>query len=214
MNSKKQIKYHCELHFGVSKLNNSSLVNHFFPEDLPEDWRFSYYASEFDLLLIHLSDLNLSSSVIKKGNNVLADKIAEQLTELTDDIEKSVFCIFDYSGLSAVIQQQLFESRFAAEDNCYFINWDKLSEGQLTSHSMQLEWGNVLVKGGIEETSNSDLFCHIKSEIKIEPAALRILIEHIRDHALAKEAQTMSIVFSSKHALENCRNAILLESLM
>ncbi|MCU7938785.1 MAG: hypothetical protein KZQ64_12170 [gamma proteobacterium symbiont of Bathyaustriella thionipta] len=214
MNSKKQTKFNGELHFGISNLNNSSLINHFFPEDLPEDWRYSYYSNEFDLLLIHLSDLNLPYSLTQSGNNYSVDKIIEQLTALVDDTEGSAYCVFDCSGLSLSLQQQLYESQVIAEANCYFINLDKLSETTVISHSTQLEWGCVFAGNDLEETFNSDLFCHVKSETKIAPAELRRVIENIRDYALAKNGRTMNIVFSSNYALENCRNAILLESMM
>jgi len=97
LNSKKRTKLNCEYHFGISKLNNASLLKHFFPEDLPEDWRFSYYSNEFDLLLIHLSDLNLSALLIQQENKLTGDIIIEQLSELIDDIDNSVFSIFDCS---------------------------------------------------------------------------------------------------------------------
>ncbi|RKZ94910.1 MAG: hypothetical protein DRQ43_06120, partial [Gammaproteobacteria bacterium] len=214
LNSKKRTKLNCEYHFGISKLNNASLLKHFFPEDLPEDWRFSYYSNEFDLLLIHLSDLNLSALLIQQENKLTGDIIIEQLSELIDDIDNSVFSIFDCSTLSQVIQQQIFESRIATENNCHFINADEWSENQIISHSIQIEWCNVLVKRDIEQMPGRNLFCAVKSEKKIEPAELKTLIEHIRDYALKKEGRMVSIVFSSNYALENCRNAILLESMM
>lgn len=214
LNSKKLTKLNCEYHFGISNLNNTSLLKHFFPEDLPEDWRFSYYSNEFDLLLIHLSDLNLSSSLIQQENKLTGDKMIEQLSELIDDIDNSVLCVFDCSTLSQAIQQQLFESRIATADNCYFINSDIRGENQRIDHSIQIEWDSVLANGGIAETYGRNLFCSVKSEKKIEPAELRTLMEHIRDYALAKEGRTVSIVFSSNYALENCRNAILLDSMM
>ncbi|MCU7800688.1 MAG: hypothetical protein KZQ70_11205 [gamma proteobacterium symbiont of Lucinoma myriamae] len=211
---KTQIKLNCEFHFGVSSLNNSSLINHFFPEDLPEDWRFSYYSNEFNLLAIHLSDLNLSSLSAQNGVRVSGDEIIEQLTDIFDDIEKTVFCLFDCSKLSESIKEQLFDSQIATKDNCYFINLDKPGENFLIGHSTHIEWLNACVEGNIEETVNSDLFCKVKSDKRIEPVELKLLIEHIQDYALRKDARTVSVVFSSDYALENCRNAILLESMM
>lgn len=208
---KNQIKLNCELHFGVSNLNNSSLIKHFFPEDLPEDWRFSYYSNEFNLLVIHLSDLNQTS---QKEDKILAEQIIEQLTDILDDIEKTVFCVFDCSKLSESIRKQLFESQIAAEDNCYFIDLDKPGEHLLIGHSTHIEWGNACVAESIGETAGSDQFCNVKSDKKIEPVELKILIEHIQHYALSKDARTVSIIFSSDYALENCRNAVLLESMM
>ncbi|MCN4144778.1 MAG: hypothetical protein LC437_06925 [Thiohalomonas sp.] len=208
---KTQIKLNCELHFGVSSLNNSSLNNHFFPEDLPEDWRISYYSNEFNLLVIHLSDLNLIS---QKEDKVPGEQIIEQLTDILDDIEKTVFCVFNCSKLSESICRQLFESPIAAEDNSYLIDLDKPGENLLIGHSTHIEWGNACVAGSIGETASRDLFCNVKSDKKIEPVELKILIEHTQHYALSKDARTVSIIFSSDYALENYRNTVLLESMM
>jgi len=41
-----------EILFGVSDIGQESWVNDFFPQDMPVEWRFDYYANEFDTLLI------------------------------------------------------------------------------------------------------------------------------------------------------------------
>ncbi len=45
--------------FGISGLAHPSLMNNFYPEDLPEDWRLDYYSNEFDALLCSDSDIEL-----------------------------------------------------------------------------------------------------------------------------------------------------------
>ncbi len=45
--------------FGLSGLVHPSLMNNFYPEDLPEDWRLDYYSNEFDALLCSESDIEL-----------------------------------------------------------------------------------------------------------------------------------------------------------
>lgn len=45
--------------FGLSGLVHSSLMNNFYTEDLPEDWRLDYYSNEFDALHCSESDIEL-----------------------------------------------------------------------------------------------------------------------------------------------------------
>ena len=45
--------------FGISGLAHPSLMNNFYPEGLPEDWRLDYYSNEFDALLCSEPDIEL-----------------------------------------------------------------------------------------------------------------------------------------------------------
>lgn len=213
MNHEKQHKFNGTLRFGISDLSNVALLENFYPEDLPADWRISYYANEFELLVVHLSDLTACSLLKEQSNNELYECIIEQLIELKDDIETAVFCIFDCSGLPQTIQQQLVASPVMIAENIFFIDTHEQEDASVSRHSTQLECVSV-VNGQNNSTVSRDLFCHIKSELEIDPLDLRKLLEHIRDYACVNTVRSMNIAFSSHYALKNCRNAILLDSMM
>lgn len=213
MNIKKTEKHNCEYRFGISTINNTALIKSFYPEDLPEEWRSGYYSNEFELLLIHLSELNLSS--VSEQENDLCAEIIQQLTVLTEDVEDSAFCVFDCSTLSQSVQQLLLQSRIFTAGKCHFASLDKVNDKQQIHQSIQLEWSSLVTDSARrEENSEPDLFCSVKSEVKITPSELKYLIECIQDYAVLKKAASISVVFSSDYALENCRNAMILESMM
>ncbi len=62
-------------YFGLSGLNETSLIKKIYPEDLPSDWRISYYSNEFELLIIQYSDLLFSA----QSDALSAEEILEQL---------------------------------------------------------------------------------------------------------------------------------------
>ncbi len=76
--------------FGLSGLAHPSLINNFYPEDLPEDWRLDYYSNEFDALLCSESD-------------------SEQLNELQEVIEEKKFtCLLEKkAGLNLELPEQV-----------------------------------------------------------------------------------------------------------
>ena len=201
----------CEYYFGLLDLKGASLKKYFYPEDLPSDWCISYYCNEFELLIIHCSDLLLST----QADAVSAEDIIDQLSEITDDIDESTVLLFDCADLSDAVQQQLYCYQTAIEGLSGFINTAQVDNSTIISQDIQLEWGRVVndvVKNGRE--NNSALFCHVKSTKTIKPVELKQLLETMDDYAQGKEAAIINVIFSSEHALENCRNALLLESMM
>jgi len=201
----------CEYYFGLSDLSSglstASLINHFYPEDLPSDWRISYYCNEFELLIIHCSDLFLST----QSDAVSAEDIIEQLREIIDDIDESTVLLFDCADVSNAVQQQLYYYQTTIEGLSGFINTAQVDNNTIISRDLQLEWGNVVK---IDRKNNGALFCHVKSTNTIKPSDLRQLLETMDNYGQEKEAVIINVIFSSDHALENCRNAVLLESMM
>ncbi len=205
-----------QLHFGLSGLSSLPMREGFFPEDLPEDWRLSYYSNEFQLLLISLSDINAypSSSI---------EEIIEQLEQFTDELEEDFLLLLDVSPLLETSQDALKQMQKKEKMNTYFINVNKMSTIERIPCS---EYGQYVFLDDFEVTVNESvekqemgLLCLVKhqqeGEQKIEAKALKTLIEQVQAYAFSKNYGFVNVIFSSsQYALENCRNAILLESMM
>lgn len=225
MTSKNRQAPSCKLRFGVTHLNNTSLIEKFFPEDLPEDWRLAYYSNEFQLLLSSLSELPFSTPL--ETMTTTPDEIIEELTQFSDDLGDDFFLLTDISMLAENTQQILFDIQKKGFNLCHFINLDKMNEvakkmdcgtkfGCLLSEIISIEnketekWGESLLC--IVNTQQENMQ---ENEQKIAAIELRKLIEKISLYAISKGYESVNILFSSAHnALENCRNAILLESMM
>ncbi len=225
LTSKNRQASSCKLRFGVTHLNNTSLIEKFFPEDLPEDWRLAYYSNEFQLLLSSLSELPFSTPL--ETMTTTPDEIIEELTQFSDDLGDDFFLLTDISMLAENTQQILFDIQKKGFNLCHFINLDKMNEaakkmdcgtkfGCLLSEIISIEnketekWGESLLC--IVNTQQENMQ---ENEQKIAAIELRKLIEKISLYAISKGYESVNILFSSAHnALENCRNAILLESMM
>ena len=199
----------CEMRFGISGLNNPSLVENFYPEDLPEDWRFSYYSNEFHLLLISLPDLNIPFSSPQEMEAVAPDEIVEALAQFCDELEQEFVLLFDTTKLSDNSRYVLSDVLKKAADNCLFINLNNMDEEARSACLTKTECDFSLVKG------KDSLQCIVTDEQQIAAVELRQLVEQLRTYAILKQYKSVHMLFSSAHnALENCRNAILLESMM
>ena len=224
----------CEIYFGVSGLQNPSLTEKFYPPDLPRDWRLDYYSNEFRLVLIKLADLNLplstaegslfkaaEGSLFKAAEGSLPNDCAPALLDsimklLEDSAGEDFIGLFDLSELPEDIEQSLLELKSernkAHEENLYFINLKKMTTEKITFPPVTLQWLN---KNDRLENIGSSVICYVTDKQSIEPVELKSLIECIRSHALTEGVETVNVIFSSpQNALDNCRNAILLESMM
>lgn len=209
---------HCDIYFGVSGLQNPSLTEKFYPPDLPRDWRLDYYSNEFRLVVIKLSDLDLHLST---AEGCLPDDcvpaLLDSIMELLADMAGEEFIgLFDLSELPEDIEQSLLELSLqhnkTQEKNLYFINLKKMTAEKITFPSVTLQWLN---KNDRPENISGSVICYVTDKQSIEPVELKNLIECIRGHALTEGVDTVNVIFSSpQNALDNCRNAILLESMM
>ena len=195
----------CEYYFGLSGLGSGLgkelFIKQFYPDDLPSDWRISYYCNEFELLIIHSSDLLLPI----QSDAISAEDIIEQLSDIIDDIDDATVLLFDCADLSAAIEQQLYRHQTVLKKLSGFINTARV-DNTIINQDAPLQWGSVV--------NNSALFCHVKSMNIIKPVELRQLLETMDNYALREKAATINVIFSNQYALENCRNAVLLESMM
>ncbi len=73
----------------------------------------------------------------------------------------------------------------------------------------------MLIRDRFLASADGKLVCYVTDNQAIEPVVLKKLIERIRKHASSEGVESVAVIFSSvENALENCRNAILLESMM
>lgn len=220
MNLQKLPQSSCEIRFGVSGLNNPSLLEQLYPEDLPEDWRLSYYSNEFHLLLISLLDLSIPSSSQQEMKAIVPDEIIQALVQFSDELEQDFVLIFDLTKFSDKIQNVLLDVQKKEAAKCYFINLNKVNEEAQIACSTRPASFFSLLKGNSSHSNNPEqgsgsLLCVVADEQEIAAVELRQLIEQVRAYTLAKQYKAVNIVFSSaQNALKNCRNAILLESMM
>ncbi len=232
---------YCEMSFGIAGLHNSSLIEQYFPEDLPEDWRVSYYSNDFHLLLISPLDLSRSLPSDKNLKAMSPDNILEAVARFNVDIEDDFSLLFDMSMLADNTQQVLCEIQMKENIGCYFINLkETLSEidclcpaeleclfmhlGNSFEHSLNKSPNNSpnynAIKNNDTEEQSIELLCIVKSDGEVKPLELKKLIEQIRAYAMTRQHKSVSLIFSSAHgasrcsALDNCRKAILLESMM
>ena len=85
----------------------------------------------------------------------------------------------------------------------------------IAQYPLTLQWGQTLNSDSSLATADGNLICYVTDNQGIEPVELKRLIERIRKHATAEGIEKVDVIFSSvENALENCRNAILLESMM
>ncbi len=179
----------CEIEFGISGFDNPSLLREFFPEDLPEDWRLDFYHNEFNALLAYVTDDNFQYFV----------------DMLDENIDDNFRLLFDVSRLSAT-----HKARIVAQSSMKYI----IPETQLKKiiHDTDRLFYMGLVSG---ETCSKHGAYIVTNQNKLASIALRKIIEQANLYAQKYKLDKISIFFSSdKSALSDCRNAILLASLM
>jgi len=207
------------MNFGLSGLNNNSLLKQFYPDDLPEDWRFSYYSNEFQVLLIDESDLGVGEALHEKTESITSSQIIEKLDELEDEIENDICLFFDVSKYSEQIRGELYQFWDKCERNINLVDLSTAKTVVQVDRPKGVEclFLEFTTRNKVPGEENC-LLCIVNSGSTkaaggIAAVDLRKLIEQIALYASAKHP--VYVVFSSSSdALENCRNAILLENMM
>lgn len=253
MNKKKGQLLDYTINFGIAGLQNASLLQHFYPIDLPSDWRLSFYSNEFRALLVSLADLDIKSALTPDT----IDHFIELFTDMIEDA-RDTDCVlfFDLSELQGtestadmleiILNSKLMDSRYFNLVNLQtpFLGEElekklekKLKE-QVFSAAPVVAVNETEIPFKIsqrrihpsQDAEKYDWFCLINDENKIKAPELKTLIETIQRSALQEISQpnfmadkdaadenniNIVLIFSSaQYALENCRNAILLESMM
>ncbi len=182
---------------GMSALYNASLKADFYPDDLPADWRLSYYANEFQTLLLTPSDM--------PGT----DDLSASLSELSDELDEDFILLFDISSCSQSMRAALLTWQKQSDFPAALLLVDMKN---LLQHNTQPCFPGVrCLLAPIAVNSESDtaaelLVCLVNDSKKLSPRELRELIEMLRI-----AGKTVIVLFS---ILENARNAIMLETMM
>lgn len=230
MNPEQIQRLNCDLDFGLSGLQNTCLLDNFYPPDLPSDWRLDFYANEFNLLLISLSDVDIKLPLSSDSISRLIDYFSAMADDACD---AACVLFFDLSGLNGTElpadSAEIILNSKLMDNSCFklvdlqtsFLG--KESEAQLPFTLCQpIDFSRASAAG--------DWFCVVHDEDKIKPPALKTLLENIHNSVMQQDpesnfnseknvipADTISIVViftSGQYALENCRNAMLLKSMM
>lgn len=201
--------------FGISSLHNASLLADFYPEDLPQDWRLSYYSNEFNLLLLNLSDLHSCVSDLQTNEMPEADVLIASLTQLSDELDEDFSLLFDLSSCHRSTHQALLQwqqqNDFPSVLSLLDLNAPHKQKFEFCSH--RCEYMLIPLPVGVPTDSDSALLlCLVHEQEKLSAVELKKLIEALRETGSGK---TLLVLFSAtQFALENTRNAIILESMM
>lgn len=206
---------YCQINFGIDCLHNPSLIEQYFPEDLPEDWRVAYYSNDFHLLLTSPQDLTHSLSLDQAVETMALDDILEGVAQFREDIGDGFSLWFDVSKLTNDTQYALCNIQKKTSCSCHFVNLECSLSQMDEVCPAELECLFVTSGGNDLGLQDKELLCVVKNEKKIKPVELKKLIEQVRSYATSSQYKSVSLIFSSAHdALDNCRNALLLESMM
>lgn len=211
----------CEIRFGICGLQNPSLIKKFYPEDLPEDWRLTYYSNEFNLILLQLSDLGCHLSAVEDALLIpecSVESLSATISELQEEIAGEKFSIvLDLSEFPEDSAQAILKHKSACAENAvdklYFVNLKETTVENPPKYSTSLNWVRALDSG--IDVNCDFLTCYVSDKQTIEPIELKKLIAGIQEQALFKGVERVNVIFSSEQdAFGNCRTAILLESMM
>lgn len=260
MSKKKEQQLDYNINFGIESLQNASLLQHFYPIDLPSDWRLGFYSNEFRALLVSLADLDIKSDLTIDT----IGRFIELFTDMIDDA-RDTDCVlfFDLSELNgtestADMVEIILNSKLT--DSRYFklINLQTPCLGAGLSEELSEELGEgleeelkkqILSSAPVDNVNKTDIpfkispyihslqnsaacdwFFLVHDKNKIKPPELKALIETVQSSVIQNSSQpdfmldkdtadenSINIVLiftSAQYALENCRNAALLESMM
>ena len=199
---------HCAVNYGIYRLDNPCLSD-FYPDDLPVDWRLEYYNNEFNLILLTLPELEAELQL--KGH--CAKDLCTGISDILEELHEKFILLIEltsgfYHSMSKADSEQL-EKLCNSWANLHFVldqdtaGWNK--EAVNSGYSLS-QWKNI-----INEDNNCCLV--IEEKGKLTPPELKQLLDTC--FQLSNSKNELWILFSSaEYGLENCRNAILMDSLM
>lgn len=185
-----------QFNFGLRDFNSSFLQTHFYPEDLPEDWRLNFYANEFETIMMPLETLQ-------------SEYLLSLIDEL-EDLEESFYMLLDCSKLTTQ-EQQFAQSQlqvFLAE---LTIQWDVLISKGILHQEYQLT--NIEVRQSHRQESL--LICLCDDKEKLSAKALKNRLLELHQYANKHQHTRVCVYFSdNEYALTHCRDAVLLNDMM
>lgn len=212
-----------DLNYGIYRLDSPCLQSHLYPDDLPGDWRLEYYNNEFSVILTTLEELAVEMGLNR--NSVIA--MCANITHIVDELHEYFMLLIELTpdeldsfSNDELEQLQNFSSTRA---NFYFIRSTE-SASQINIDVTDFALFQLVIlftkeaptRESIDRDSLVEERTHcllIKEKCLLKPPVLRQLLECCLQ--LADKQDECWVLFSSEqHALENCRNAILMDSLM
>jgi hypothetical protein len=191
------------IHFGLSGLQNIALRTGFYPQDIPEDWLLDYYSNEFPLILIQANDLAFCNDELQNGGSFM-----DALQTLAEDVADSALkVLFNTDGMDA-----------NGQDNDTLKKLQQISTGNLSFLSLNRETVVSIDKFDVSASGgplNGDYYLCLEINERLEARVIRQLIESLRKQAEHSQWETLYVLFmDDTNALENCRNATMLEYMM
>jgi hypothetical protein len=206
--------------FGFSSLQNPSLLNDFYPPDLPQDWQLAYYCNEFHSLFVKLSTLIPSALEHRESKKTINSIIEAMLTYEEEVSEEDFILVFDLSDLPEAVEKKILSCSFDVDSRKerLFFRHDKIKLQTIDGCSTLFGWGSLFNAigpfGEKTEIIENGWLCYLFDEHLMAPIELKKIIEFVNKQFL-NDLDQVVVIFSSKNkALNNCQNAILLESMM
>jgi len=148
------------IHVGACNWQHNAWSGSFYPEDLPEEWRLTYYANEFHTVLVPVS----------VAKNLNKEKIQEFCDDVGDEF-KFFYAVDDKLGSTA------FSNVALTEIDCSFVavNFTQ-SKTKMIFNDVVIEQAQVI---RAFEMSEEISVLRVTSEDVINPKAGRQLIEKV-----------------------------------
>lgn len=118
----------------------------FFPDDLPEDWRFDYYANEFDSILFSESDQQIL------GKELLEEMVNEADADFLFALEGEV-PPFDLPGIKCCILSVIFPT----EKNIERVSGFNIERAEIINQQNLDKTVCVLRINSIQQIKNEDI---------------------------------------------------------
>lgn len=232
MNPEQIQRLNCDIDFGLSGLLNTSLLDNFYPPDLPSDWRLNFYGNEFNSLLINLSDVDIKLPLTSDSISRLIDFFSAMADDACD---AGCVLFFDLSELkgteSPADSAEMMLNSKLMDNSCFnLVDLQTSFLGKESEVQVPVTLCQPIDSSQASASAAGDWFCVVHDENKIKPPVLKTLLENIHNSVMQQStesnfnaeknvihADTIRIVViftSGQYALENCRNAILLKSMM
>jgi hypothetical protein len=222
------------LSYGIYRLDNPCLLSHLYPYDLPEDWRLEYYNNEFNVILTTLEELEVLIGLNRNSVIAMCSGISHIVDELHEHFILLIELTPDIHDTFTIDELEQIKNLSMTTENLHFVRDTELSS-QINEMSnalfslFQLEnlfarenvaQKNVVLKSIVKDSIIRNSFVKerssclmIKEKAQLTPLVLRQLLEYC--FQLADKKDELWVLFSSEeYALDNCKNAILMDSLM
>jgi len=208
----------CALSYGIYRLDSSCLLSHFYPDDLPEDWRLEYYNNEFSVILTTLEELDMEMGLNNNSMTAMCENISHIINELHEYFILLIELTPDVLDSLTNGQLEQLKNLSSTRANLYFVqSTESASQINIDAAEFTLfQLNSLFTRESIDQDSlvgERTCCLLIKEKCQLKPPVLRQLLEYCIQ-LTGKQDECWVLFSSEEHALENCRNAILMDSFM